>query len=135
MTRKANNPMTGSDFDGMVLNQAVWGSKAPVKASVSGVSLVQLSPFFASILPLFPQKRLILRLPSAYHKSSIDPPPPLGSLFISSLFEGELNRDGGLILVASHAGVFRGARISSLPTNACSTKDNTPFPLLYSRGK
>ena len=29
----------------------------------SGVSLLQLSPFFASIFPLFPQKRLILRLP------------------------------------------------------------------------
>ena len=26
--------------------------------------------------------------------------------------------------LASHAGVFRGARISSLPTNACSTEDN-----------
>ena len=25
----------------------------------------QLSPFFASIFPLFPQKRLILRLPSS----------------------------------------------------------------------
>ena len=36
--------------------------KAPVKASVSGVSFLQLSPFFASIFPLFPQKRLILRL-------------------------------------------------------------------------
>ena len=32
--------------------------------------------------------------------------------------------------VASHAGVFRGARISSLPTNACSTEDNIPFPRL-----
>ena len=30
------------------------GWKAPVKASVSGVSLLQLSPFFASIFPLFP---------------------------------------------------------------------------------
>ena len=38
------------------------GWKAPVKASVSGVSLLQLSPFFASIFPLFPQKGLILRL-------------------------------------------------------------------------
>ena len=32
--------------------------------------------------------------------------------------------------VASHAGVFRRARISSLPTNACSTEDNIPFPHL-----
>ena len=46
----------------MVSNHAVWRWKAPVKASVSGVSLLQLSPFFASIFPLFPQKRLILRL-------------------------------------------------------------------------
>ena len=30
----------------------------------------------------------------------------------------------------SHAGVSRGARISSLPTNACSTEDNIPFPHL-----
>ena len=36
--------------------------EAPVKGSVSGVSLLQLSLFFASISPLFPQKRLILRL-------------------------------------------------------------------------
>ena len=32
--------------------------------------------------------------------------------------------------IASHAGVFRGARFSSLPTNACSTEDNIPFPCL-----
>ena len=32
--------------------------------------------------------------------------------------------------IASHAGVFRGARISSLPTNACSTENNIPFPSL-----
>ena len=37
--------------------------------------------------------------------------------------------------VASHAGVFRGARISSLPTNACSTENNIPFSLFYLRGK
>ena len=62
MTREADKPMTGCDFDWMVSNHAVLGWKAPVKASVSGVSLLQLSPFFASIFPLFPQKRLILRL-------------------------------------------------------------------------
>ena len=33
-------------------------------------------------------------------------------------------------MVASYAGVFRGARFSSLPTNACSTEDNIPFPSL-----
>ena len=54
--------MTGCDFDWMVSNHAVWGWKAPVKASVSGVSFLQLPSFFASIFPLFPQKRLILRL-------------------------------------------------------------------------
>ena len=32
--------------------------------------------------------------------------------------------------LASHAGVFSGARFSSLPTNACSTEDNIPFPSL-----
>ena len=54
--------MTGSDFDWMVSNHAEWGWRASVKASESGVSLRQLSPFFAFIFPLFPQKRLILRL-------------------------------------------------------------------------
>ena len=39
------------------------------------------------------------------------------------------------VMLASHAGVFRGARISSLPTNACSTEDNIPLPLSHSRGK
>ena len=53
--------MTGSDFDWMVSNHAVWGWKAPEKASVSGVSLLQLSPFFTSTFPLFLQKCLILR--------------------------------------------------------------------------
>ena len=37
--------------------------------------------------------------------------------------------------LASHAGIFRGARFSSLPTNACSTENNIPFPLFYLRGK
>ena len=50
----ADNPMTGSDFDWMVSNHAVWGWKAPVKASVSGVSLLQLSPIFPSI-PFSPE--------------------------------------------------------------------------------
>ena len=36
-------------------NHAAWGWKAPVKASVSGVFLPQLSPFFASIFPVFPR--------------------------------------------------------------------------------
>ena len=44
-------------------NHAVWGWKAPVKASVSGVSLLQLS-LFRFHLSRFPQKRLILRLGS-----------------------------------------------------------------------
>ena len=34
------------------------------------------------------------------------------------------------VTLASHAGVFRGAPFSSLPTNACSTEDNIPFPCL-----
>ena len=32
--------------------------------------------------------------------------------------------------LASHAGVYGGARFSSLPTNTCSTKDDIPFPSL-----
>ena len=38
-----------------------------------------------------------------------------------------------LAALASHAGVFRGARFSSLPTNACSTEDNIPLPSLANR--
>ena len=38
-------------------------------------------------------------------------------------------------ILASHAGVFRGARICSLPTNARSTENNIPFSLFYLRGK
>ena len=34
------------------------------------------------------------------------------------------------IVVATHERVFRGARFSSLPTNACSTEDNIRFPCL-----
>ena len=37
--------------------------------------------------------------------------------------------------VASYAGDFRGARFSSLPTDACSTENNIPFPSFYLRGK
>ena len=36
--------------------------------------------------------------------------------------------------VASHTIIFRGARIPSLPTNACSTKSSIPFPLFYLHG-
>ena len=32
--------------------------------------------------------------------------------------------------LTSHAGVFREAQISSLPTNSCSTENNIPFPSL-----
>ena len=37
--------------------------------------------------------------------------------------------------LASHAGVFKGARFSSLPTNAYSAENNIRFPLFYLRGK
>ena len=37
-------------------------------------------------------------------------------------------------MVASHAGGVRAACISSLPTRACSTGNNIPFPLFYSHG-
>ena len=33
-------------------------------------------------------------------------------------------------VLRSYAGVFRGARLSSLTTNACSTENNIPFPNL-----
>ena len=39
------------------------------------------------------------------------------------------------VTLASHAGVFRGAPFSSLPTNACSTEDNIPFPCLGNASK
>ena len=41
-----------------------------------------------------------------------------------------LSSNPTLTAVASHAGVFRGACFSSLPTNACSTEDKIPFPSL-----
>ena len=34
------------------------------------------------------------------------------------------------IVVSTHEGVFREARFSSLPTNACSAEDNIRFPCL-----
>ena len=46
----------------------------------------------------------------------------------------EAEEQGVGLFIASHAGVFRGARFSSPPTNACSTENNIPFPLLYLRG-
>ena len=55
MTREADNSMTGSDLDWMVSNHAVWGWKAPVKESVSGVSLLQLSPFSLPSFPFSPE--------------------------------------------------------------------------------
>ena len=55
LTREGNNPMTVSDFNWMVSNHAVWGWKAPVKTSVSGVSLLQLSPFFDPSFPFSPR--------------------------------------------------------------------------------
>ena len=55
MTHEADNPMTGSDFDWMVSNHAVWGWKAPVKASVSGVSLLSSLPFSLPSFPFSPE--------------------------------------------------------------------------------
>ena len=37
--------------------------------------------------------------------------------------------------VASHAGVFRGAPVSSLPTNACSSENNNSFLIVPEFGK
>ena len=35
-----------------------------------------------------------------------------------------------MLEIASHTSILRGARFSSLPTNACSTQENIPFPSL-----
>ena len=50
--------------------------------------------------------------------------------FKSRLFPKTLIFPPVIWSVASHAGVFRGVRISSVPTNACSTENNIPFPSL-----
>ena len=47
---------------------------------------------------------------------------------------------GALLLISSDGvtsltGVFRIAHLSFLPTNACSTGNNIPFPLFHLRGK
>ena len=47
--------MTESDFDWMVSNHAVWGWKAPVKASVSGVSQPSALPFSLPSFPFSPE--------------------------------------------------------------------------------
>ena len=54
---------------------------------------------------------------------------------IVKVLHSEEIENPGLSFLASHAGVFRGARISFLPTNACSTVHNIYFPLFYLRGK
>ena len=51
-------------------------------------------------------------------------PPKMGPIFILQVYE----RVG--ISLASHAGIFRGAQLSSSPTNACSAENNIPFPSL-----
>ena len=50
--------------------------------------------------------------------------------FKSRLFPKTLIFPPVIWSVASYAGVFRGARISSVPTNACSIENNIPFPSL-----
>ena len=55
LTGEADNPMTGCDFDWMVSNHAVWGWKAPVKASVSGVSPSALFLFRFHLSPFPPE--------------------------------------------------------------------------------
>ena len=52
----------------------------------------------------------------------------LGAWAFGNLSYGDSNENGKK--VASLAGIFRGARFSSLPTNACSAEDNMPFPCL-----
>ena len=68
-----------------------------------------------------------------------------GSIFVTT--QGSIRRNGlryrvyhfqeylAHRRVASHAGVFRGARVSSLPTNACSTENNNSFLIVPEFGK
>ena len=51
------------------------------------------------------------------------------ALFFFIEAEQPFNR-GSRFLMASHAGAFKGALLSSLTTNACSTENNIPFPNL-----
>ena len=53
------------------------------------ISLLRLSPFFAFIFPLFPQKRLILRLASASDWSYC-----VGNLLLTSQKHSESELDG-----------------------------------------
>ena len=59
-----------------------------------------------------------------------------GYLFVTlirppSLFTNSMSHfSSAYLTVASHAGDFRGARVSSLPSNAGSTENNIPFPSL-----
>ena len=50
------------------------------------------------------------------------------SNFLREVDENSLKTFAGW--VASHAGIFRRARLSPLPTNACWTEDSIPFPSL-----
>ena len=51
-------------------------------------------------------------------------------LYASGLIGLILVRGRGGEEVVSHAEAFRGVRISSFPTNTCSTENNIPFPQL-----
>ena len=55
MTCEADNPMTGSDFDWMVSNHAVWGWKAEVKVCVRRFSPSALSLFRSHLSPFPPE--------------------------------------------------------------------------------
>ena len=55
--------------------------------------------------------------------------------FIAVSVECQRQKREVIAILPSPAGVFRGARFSSLPTNAWSTENNFPFPLFYLHGK
>ena len=89
------------------------------------------------LLQVYPEKwrrvlKLFLRLTTClfgYFMLDLHPASDDRFRLWSHLTEGEGKP------LASHAGVFRGARFSSLPTNACSAGNNIPFPLFYLCGK
>ena len=84
----------------------------------------------AAVAAKYIQKRLKKTKPNRFLEAK--PNPKSRNLIVDRTPAKEPNKKGKRAgeALASHAGVFRGVRFSSLPTNACSTEDNIPFPSL-----